>query len=77
MKLEKIKSLKLKDSSGYDGIPTKLLKISSPFISSPLTHICKKSLSLHSPICLHGMHDVVSTMPVMFNVATAERQYNV
>jgi UDP-N-acetylmuramyl tripeptide synthase len=34
-----IKSLKPKNSSGYNGIFTKLLKISSPFISSPLTHI--------------------------------------
>jgi hypothetical protein len=41
-----IKSLKPKNSSGYDGISTKLLKISSSFISSPLTHICNKSISL-------------------------------
>jgi hypothetical protein len=40
-----IKSLKPKNSSGYDGISTKLLKISFLFISSPLTHICNKSLS--------------------------------
>jgi len=40
-----IKSLKLKNSHRYDKISTKLLKISSPFISSPLTHICNKSLS--------------------------------
>ena len=33
-----IKSLKPKNSLGYDGISTKLLKISSPFIISPLTH---------------------------------------
>jgi hypothetical protein len=33
-----IKSLKPKNSLGYDGIFTKLLKISSPFITSPLTH---------------------------------------
>jgi hypothetical protein len=39
------KSFKPKNSSGYDGIFTKLIKISSPFISSPLTHICNKSLS--------------------------------
>jgi hypothetical protein len=43
--VENIKSLKPKNSSGYDGISTKLLKISSPFISSPLTHICNKSFS--------------------------------
>jgi hypothetical protein len=40
-----IKSLKTKNSSGYDGISTKLLKISSCFISSPLIYICNKSLS--------------------------------
>jgi hypothetical protein len=40
-----IKFRKPKNSSGYDGIPTKLIKIISSFISSPLTHICNKSLS--------------------------------
>jgi hypothetical protein len=40
-----IKSLKTKNSSGYDGISAKLLKISSCFISSPLTYICNKALS--------------------------------
>lgn len=40
-----IKSFKPKNSSGYDGVSNKLIKISSPFISSPLTHICNKSLS--------------------------------
>jgi hypothetical protein len=40
-----IKSLKPKNSSGYDGIPTKLLKVSSAFILSPLTYTCNKSIS--------------------------------
>ena len=40
-----IKSLKWKNSHGYDEIPTKILKISLPFIISPLTYICNKSLS--------------------------------
>jgi hypothetical protein len=40
-----IKSLKPKNSSGYDEISTKLTKICSPFISSPLAHIFNKSLS--------------------------------
>ena len=40
-----IQSLKAKNSHGYDGIPTKILKISTPFITSPLTYICNKSLS--------------------------------
>ena len=34
-----IKSLKSKDSYGYDKISTRLLKISANYISSPLTHI--------------------------------------
>jgi len=40
-----IKSIKPKNSSGYDGISTKLLKVSSAFIISPLTYICNKSIS--------------------------------
>jgi hypothetical protein len=40
-----IKSLKAKNSCGYDEIPTKILKLSVPFIISPLTHICNKCLS--------------------------------
>ena len=39
-----IKSLNLKKSAGYDEIPTKILKISAPFISSPLNYICNKSI---------------------------------
>jgi hypothetical protein len=41
-----IKSLKTKNSAGYAKIFAKLLKISSPFVSSPLTYICNKSISL-------------------------------
>jgi len=40
-----IKSLKCQTSYGYDGIPMKILKVSTPFITSPLTYISKKSLS--------------------------------
>jgi hypothetical protein len=40
-----VKSLKPKNSHGYDEILVEILKISSPFISSPLTDICNKSLS--------------------------------
>jgi hypothetical protein len=40
-----IKSLKTKHSHGYDGISTKLLKISARDICSPLTYICNKSIS--------------------------------
>jgi len=40
-----IKSVKSRNSHGYDGIPMKILKVSTPFITSLLTYICKKSLS--------------------------------
>jgi hypothetical protein len=42
---EIIKSLKTKDSCGYDEISHKILKVSMPFIVSPLTYICNKSLA--------------------------------
>ena len=38
-------SLQSKRSHGYDEISTRILKISAPFISSPLNYICNKSLS--------------------------------
>jgi hypothetical protein len=49
---EIIKSLKWKSSHGYDEIPTKILKISLPFILSPLTYIyvvshCLQAYFLH------------------------------
>ena len=37
-----IKSIKSKNTYGYDDISTKILKISSNYITSPLTHICNK-----------------------------------
>jgi hypothetical protein len=39
------KSLKIKNSHGYDGITTKILKMSIPYISAPLTYICNRMLS--------------------------------
>jgi len=39
------KYLKTKSSHGYDKTPTKMIKLSTPFIISPLTYICNKSLS--------------------------------
>jgi hypothetical protein len=39
-----IKSLKAENSYGYDKISTKILKISGPFISSPVNYICNKML---------------------------------
>jgi Notch-like protein len=38
-------SLNTKNSYRYDEIPIKILKLSVPFIISPLTYICNKSLS--------------------------------
>ena len=39
-----INTLRMKNSYGYDEISTKVLKISAPFISSPLYYICNKSM---------------------------------
>jgi len=39
-----IKSLKIKNSYGYDERSTKILKISCPFVSSPINYICNKML---------------------------------
>jgi hypothetical protein len=41
-----IKSIRVKNSHGYDGITTEMLKVSAPYISSPLNHICNKSIRL-------------------------------
>jgi len=40
-----IDSLKSNNSSGYDDISTKIIKISKPFIISPLINICNKELA--------------------------------
>jgi hypothetical protein len=40
-----IHSLKCKTSHGYDGISTRILKISAPYILSPLKYIFNKVLS--------------------------------
>ena len=39
-----IRSLKTKDSHGYGGISTRILKLSAPYIVSPLTFIIKRIL---------------------------------
>jgi hypothetical protein len=39
-----IMSFKSSQSSGYDKVPTKLLKLCSHFISSPLNYICNRIL---------------------------------
>ena len=40
-----IKSLKWRNSSGYDEIPPRLLKLSTPYIVSPLVYLCNRSLA--------------------------------
>jgi hypothetical protein len=40
-----IKVIKPKNSYGYDEISTKLLKITAPFVSSPLNYICSKLIT--------------------------------
>jgi len=40
-----IKSLKTKNSFGYDEIRPKILKMSANYISSPLTYICNTAIS--------------------------------
>ena len=40
-----IRTLKWKSSSGYDEIPLKILKISAPYIISPLIYLCNKSMT--------------------------------
>ena len=40
-----IDTLKDKNSSGYDEITTKIIKISKPFIISPIINICNKMLA--------------------------------
>jgi hypothetical protein len=37
-------SMKAKDSSGYDGISTRILKVCNTLISRPLCYICNKSI---------------------------------
>jgi hypothetical protein len=37
-----INSIKTKNTHGYDEVSTKILKISSNYITSPLTHICNR-----------------------------------
>jgi hypothetical protein len=35
-----IKSIRVKNLHGYDGMTTKMLKVGAPYISSPLNYIC-------------------------------------
>ena len=40
-----IKTLKPKNSYGYDEISTELLELTAPFISSPLNYTCNKVIT--------------------------------
>jgi hypothetical protein len=40
-----IKSLKPKNTFGYDEISNRIMKLSMPYIISPLTYICNAALS--------------------------------
>jgi hypothetical protein len=40
-----VRSFKIKDSHGYDGISIKILKLSIQYISSPLTYLCSLMIS--------------------------------
>ena len=42
---EIIRSLKWKSSCGYDEVPLRILKISAPYIISPLIYLCNKSMT--------------------------------
>jgi hypothetical protein len=47
------KSLKWKNSCGYDEVPSKIVKLSMQFISSALIHICNRMLATGTfPTCL-------------------------
>ena len=47
------KCLKWKTLYGYDEVPSWIVKLSLPFISSPLIYICNKMLSTDTfPTCL-------------------------
>jgi len=43
-----IKHLKIKNAHGYDVFSTKILKLSAPFVSSPVPYIFNKSFVLDS-----------------------------
>jgi hypothetical protein len=50
---ENNRSLKWKSSCCYDEAPSKIVKLSMPFISSPLIHICNRMLFTGTfPTCL-------------------------
>jgi len=40
-----IRTLKWKSSYGYDEIPLKIIKVSAPYVISPLIYLCNKSMT--------------------------------
>jgi hypothetical protein len=50
-----INSIRVKNSHGYDRITIKMLKVSAPYISSPLNQICIKSISLEPFLLLQNI----------------------
>jgi hypothetical protein len=56
-----IKSLKSKNSRGYDEISVKILKVSSPFITAPLNYICNRSI-LSGSFPTHFKYSVVKPL---------------
>jgi Notch-like protein len=43
-KFKKIKTIRIKNSCGYNEISNQIIKLSAPFIISPLTYICNAVL---------------------------------
>jgi hypothetical protein len=56
-----IKSIKVKNSRGENGITTKMLKVNAPYVSSPLNYIYNKSIRPATfPTCLK--HSIVKPL---------------
>jgi hypothetical protein len=65
-----INSLTWKNSEGYDESPLKILKVSIPFIVSPLTYMCMSPMHLEhyqiSPIFKTGNKTNVKLQAIIF-----------
>jgi hypothetical protein len=56
-----VKSIRVKNLHWYDGITTKMLKASAPYISSPLNYICNKSI-MSGPFPTHLRYSIVKPL---------------
>jgi hypothetical protein len=56
-----IKSIKVKILHGYGSITTKMLKVSAPYISSPLNYRCNKSIR-SGTFPTHLKHSIVKPL---------------